>query len=92
MNKNEIGKERKISRRGFLPFLGGSLLIPLLGFGNSEIKDAEIDKNEGEDEYQTLLKPDGTTVKVKTSAVKKAKVVEKNISNKSLLNWLGKKF
>ena len=92
MNKNEIEKERKISRRGFLPFLGGSLLIPLLGFGNSEIKDAEIDKNEGEDEYQTLLKPDGTTVKVRTSAVKKAKVVEKNITNKSLLNWLGKKF
>lgn len=90
--KEPTGNEKPISRRGFLPILGGSLLIPLLGFGNSNNKDTEIDKNEGEDEYQTLLKPDGTTVKVKTSALRNAKVVKKNISNKSLLTWLGKKF
>jgi len=92
MKKSETEKEKQISRRSFLPFLGGSLLIPFLGFGSPVNKDAEIDKNEGEDEYQTLLKPDGTTVKVKTSALRKAKVVKKNISNKSLLTWLGKKF
>lgn len=85
-------KGNQISRRGFLPILGGSLLIPLLGFGNSVNKDIENNKDDVDDEYQTLLKPDGTTVKVKTSAIKKSKVLKKNISNKSLLNWLSKKF
>ena len=82
-------KEKQISRRGILPILGGSLLIPFLGFGNS-IGDEKksIDENE---EYQTLLKPDGTAVKVRVSALKKSKIIKKNISNHSLLNWLGRK-
>jgi hypothetical protein len=87
--KDESEKGRKISRRGILPLLGSGLLIPFLGFGNTdatEIKTAE------DEEYQTLLKPDGTTVKVKVSALKNSKVVKKNISNSSFLNWLDKKF
>ena len=86
--KKESSKGKQISRRGILPILGSSLLMPFLGFGNS-ITDETIDTQE--EEYQTLLKPDGTTVKVKVSALKKSKVVKKNISNKSFLNWLGKK-
>ncbi len=86
--KNRSGKGKKISRRGILPILGGSLLIPFLGFGNS-IDDEKIPTEENE-EYQTLLKPDGTTVKVKVSTLKKSKIVKKNISNNSLLKWLGK--
>lgn len=86
--ENKSSGERKISRRGILPILGGSLLLPLLGFGNTVIEEEAKPENE---EYQTLLKPDGTTVKVKVSAIKKAKIVEKNVSNKSFLNWLGKK-
>ena len=86
--KNNSIEERKISRRNILPILGGSLLLPLLGFGNTA---AEEVSNPEEEEYQTLLKPDGTTVKVKVSTIKKSKVVKKNISNKSFLNWLGKK-
>jgi len=86
--KNKSCEERKISRRSILPILGGGLLLPLLSFGNTPIEEVS---NSEEEEYQTLLKPDGTTVKVKISAIKKAKIVEKNVSNKSFLNWLGKK-
>ena len=85
-----MGEEKKsITRRGFLPILGGGLLLPLLGFSNSA---SEKDNCSGpEEEYQTLLKPDGTVVKVKVSSIKKAKVVKQNTSNTSLLKWLGKK-
>lgn len=85
--KKKFRKGKQISRRSVLPILGGSLLIPFLGFGNN--KSNIIDSSE--DEFQTLLKPDGTTVKVKVSTLNKSKVVKKNMSNKSLLNWLGKK-
>jgi len=87
--KNKSREEKQISRRGILPILGGGLLIPFLGFGNS----IDDDKNDITDdsEYQTLLKPDGTSVKVKVSTLKKSKVIKKNISNSSLLKWLGRK-
>ena len=88
--KNQSGKGKKISRRGILPLLGSGLLIPFLGFGKTE--DISIPSDTSDDEYQTLLKPDGTTVKVKVSALKKSKIVKKNISNSSFLNWLDKKF
>ena len=83
-------KEKQISRRGILPLLGGSLLIPFLGFGSSKA-DEKISITESEEEYQILLKPDGTAVKVKVSTLKKSKIIKKNISNNSLLNWLGRK-
>ncbi len=86
---NKTSKGKQISRRSILPILGSTLLIPFLGFGSSsdttEINDAN------EEEYQTLLKPDGTTVKVKTSTLKSSKVVKKSISNTSFLKWLNKK-
>ena len=89
--KNKSGKGKKISRRSILTILGGSLLLPFLGFGINSVSETEtiIDENES---YETLLKPDGTTVRVKTSTLKKAKVIKKNVSNKSLLHWIGKKF
>jgi hypothetical protein len=86
--KNKPSEESKISRRSILPILGGSLLLPFLSFGNTAIEDVS---NTDDEEYQTLLKPDGTTVKVKVSTIKKAKIVEKKVSNTSFLNWLGKK-
>ena len=70
-----------------MPLLGGSLLLPFLG--NSRPK--EHKKEEGDDAYETLLKPDGTTVRVKKSSLNKAKVVDKKMSNTSLLHWLGMK-
>jgi len=86
--KNKSRKGNKISRRGMLPLLGGGLLIPFLGFSNSDIDTNVIPE---EEEYTTLLKADGTAVKIKTSTLNKSKIVKKNISNKSFLNWLGKK-
>ncbi|WP_370477785.1 hypothetical protein [Tamlana flava] len=87
MNKKSV-KENQLSRRGFLPILGGSLLLPFLGMGSPVDKST---KTLGEEAYETLLKPDGTTVKVKVSTVKKSRIIEKDISNKSFLKWLGKK-
>ena len=84
--KDKSRKGTKISRRGMLPLLGGRLLIPFLGFSNSDTNSIREDE-----EYTTLLKADGTAVKVKTSTLNKSKIVKKNISNKSFLNWLGKK-
>ena len=84
--KDKSRKGTKISRRGMLPLLGGDLLIPFLGFSNSVTNSIPEDE-----EYTTLLKADGTAVKVKTSTLNKSKIVKKNISNKSFLNWLGKK-
>jgi len=88
--KDQSKNGKQISRRGILPLLGSGLLIPFLGFGKTDIVDetTQVDNNE---QYETLLKPDGTTVKVKVSALKNSKVIKKNISNNSFLNWLDKK-
>ncbi|MDX5584052.1 MAG: hypothetical protein QNK20_03850 [Aureibaculum sp.] len=85
--KDNTRKGKQISRRGILPIIGSTLLIPFLGFGNSTTQETVGP----EEEYQTLLKPDGTAVKVKVSTIKKSKVIKENVSNKSLLNWLGRK-
>ncbi|MDP3312405.1 hypothetical protein [Lutibacter sp.] len=86
--------QSNISRRGILPILGGSLLIPLIGFGQPvphSLLNSEEEEEEEEEEYQTLLKPDGTAVRVKKSVVNNAKIIEKNVSNQSFLTWLGRK-
>jgi hypothetical protein len=87
MNPNSK-KGPSISRRKIFPILGGSLLLPLFGFGNKKI---DTLKASNEEEYQTVLKPDGTSVKIKVSTLNNAKIIKKNISNKSFLNWLGRK-
>tara|TARA_R110000868_G_scaffold114364_2_gene306555 strand:- start:5421 stop:5711 length:291 start_codon:yes stop_codon:yes gene_type:complete len=89
---DKTGKGKPISRRGILPLLGSTLLIPFLGFGKEEVNETKDSDstNDNNDDYKILLRPDGTTVKVKTNAVKQANLVKKNISNKSFLNWLGK--
>lgn len=87
---NKTKKSNQISRRGILPLLGSTLLLPFLGFGKTSVHDEIIVPDENE-EYQTLLKPDGTAVRVKVSTVKNSKIIQKNISNESFLNWLGRK-
>jgi len=84
-------KETSISRRGILPILVGGLLLPFLGFGKSTTQETTLQKEKAGEEYQTLLKPDGTAVKVKVSTLKNAKIIKKNVSNQSLLSWLGRK-
>jgi hypothetical protein len=88
--ENKSKKGRTVSRRGILPLLGSTLLIPFLGFSKS-FPNANALSQENDDEYQTLLRPDGTTVKVKKSVIKNSKIVKQKVSNKSLLNWLGRK-
>jgi len=86
MKESNQNKKNQISRRGFLPIIGGGLLFPFLGFGKSK-KENTDDK----EEYQTLLRADGTAVRVKKSVLANSKIIEKNISNKSLLGWLKNK-
>ena len=88
--KNKSGKGKRISRRSILPILGGSLLLPFLGFGiNNDSETESI--TDGDESYQTLLKSDGTVVKVRVKTLEKSKVIKKKVSNKSLLKWLNKK-
>lgn len=87
--KDNSKKGTQLSRRGILPILGSALLLPFLGVGKPI--ETTLLNSEEDQEYQTLLKPDGTTVRVKVSTIKNAKVVEENVSNKSFSNWLGKK-
>ena len=79
-------KEDKIKkeRRKFLPILGTALLLPLLPVR------LRASEKEQEPEYKTLLKPDGTAVRVKSVGLQKSKIVRKEISNKELLAWLKK--
>ena len=74
----------EIERRRFLPILGTGLLLPLLPVR------LRASVEEEEPEYKTLLKPDGTPVRVKSKGLKNSKVVRKKISNKELLAWLKK--
>jgi len=84
-----MGKNKKskigINRRSFLPFLGAGFFLPFLGSAKA------VNGLVGEEsEYQTLITKDGRAVKVKKSAIKKSKVIDKGLSNKSLLKWLAK--
>lgn len=87
MENSSQNDKNGLSRRGFLPLLGSGLLLPLLGFGKPAATKIHTDDNE---EYHTLLRKDGTTVRVKKSVIANSKVVKTNISNKSLLQWLNK--
>lgn len=86
---NNKPKGKLFSRRGILPILGGSLLVPFIGAAQRDVETNELE--EKETEYKTLLRPDGTAVKVKVSTLENSKVVKKKISNKSFLSWIGKK-
>ncbi len=76
-------KHKSITRRGFMPLAGAGVFMPFLGHS----KPTKMDPKE-DDEFTTMLTPDGEVVKVKRSALKNVKVLEKNMSNISLLNWL----
>ena len=84
--KDHSKKGKQISRRGVLPILGSAFLLPLLGAAKP-IETTLLNA----DEYQTLLKPDGTTVRVKVETVNNSKVIQEKVSNESFLKWLGKK-
>ena len=77
--------QNKVSRRQLLGMLAGISFIPAIAKDKKPAELSNID-----DEFETLLKPDGTTVKVPKGAIKSAKVISNNVSNKSMLNWLKK--
>ncbi len=80
MSKNK--RSKPISRRGFL---GAGVLIPFLGVAHSA---PVVPQGKPEDEYTTMLTAKGDVVRVKKNALKNARIVEKKMSNKSLLDWL----
>lgn len=83
--KKKSSKNKGMGRRQVLPILGTGLLLPLLPVSAQEGKSKE------DEEYVTVLKSDGTAVRIKASKLKKSKVVRKNISNTELRQWLDKK-
>ncbi len=80
--------KKKLSRRRLIPLLAGSLILPFWGIGKSSSVKKNSKEAPQEEDFQTLLKPDGTAVKVPRKTVEKARVVKKHVSNKSLLSWL----
>lgn len=87
MDKNKKG----IPRRKLFPLMVGGLLAPYLGLGKTKDPIPAADEDLSEDGFQTLLKPDGSVVRVRKQALSDARVVEKKLSNSSLRAWLKKK-
>jgi hypothetical protein len=77
-------KNIPLSRRIFLGF---SLTTPFLPVAKSYAK-ATGDEQSIDDEFVTMLTSEGKAVKVRKEALKKAKVIDKKMSNQSLLSWL----
>jgi hypothetical protein len=82
--KKKSSNHKGMGRRQVLPILGTGLLLPLLPAS------AQTSRAEEDQEYVTLLKADGSAVRIKASKLKKSKVVRKNISNGELRQWLDK--
>lgn len=77
-------KSNPVSRR---KFLGASLTLPFLSVVAPLAAKPANEKME-DTEFTTMLTADGKAVKVRTSELKNAKVIEKKLSNQSLLSWL----
>lgn len=85
--KKEIKQTRKLGRNKFLTALGGLLLIPFV----SKAQAFEIKETTPEDEeYHILLRPDGTTVKVRKNNLKNSQTIKNSLNNKDLKSWLKK--
>lgn len=68
-------------------FLDAGLKLPFLGAAGH--LSAKPDSDNSDDvEFTTMLTADGKAVKVISSELKNATVIEEKLSNKSLLNWL----
>ncbi|WP_445382604.1 hypothetical protein [Robiginitalea sp. IMCC43444] len=88
MDNHSLDK-KGLKRRKLLPLIMGSFFLPYLGFGNGPNQETNTSPEDNEI-YDTFLKADGSIVKIKRKATRDAKVIQKKVSNKSLLNWLGK--
>lgn len=85
--KNNKKSDSRVKRGKFIASLGSLMLIPFIGRAQtSESKE----KEENNADYQILLKPDGTTVKVRRNKLEKSKKIQSNLSNSALKHWLKK--
>jgi len=87
--KNRNNTEMPITRRSLMALLMSGILVPYLGFGNNPAQSGKR-QQEDDERYQHFLKADGTVVRVKRKAARRARVLKKNVTNKSLLAWLNK--
>lgn len=74
----------QLSRKKFLRV---SLALPFLPVTKS-LAAGSVNTQKQDDEFVTMLTAEGKAVKVRKDAVKNAKVIEKKMSNQSLLSWL----
>ena len=79
-------KKSGMKRRKLLPFLSSLFFLPFI----SSAKTVTEIVDDVAPTYQTMLTKDGKAVQVRTRAVNDSKVVDKQLSNKSLLKWLKK--
>ena len=80
---NSKNKNNPLSRRRFL---GAGLTLPFLGVAVPLV--AESSEKEEDSEFVTMLTAEGKAVKVRKSELKNSKIIEKKMSNQSLLSWL----
>ena len=82
---NKKSKTKQYSRGRFLTLLGSISLLPLLS--NAKVIENIDPSNE---EYDILLKPDGSTVKVKRGVLNKSQTVKNKMDNPTMRKWLNK--
>ena len=87
--ENEPKTGKSFSRRRILTLVGSGVLLSCLGFGQGPQTD-RTESRVDDEEYDTFLKADGAVVRVKRKSSRRAKVLSKKLSNKTLLRWLGK--
>lgn len=85
MNNNSK-KTQKVSRGKFLTAFGSLLLIPFVSKAQLTQTNLEPEDND----YQVLLKPDGSTVKVRRKLVENAATVKSKMNNSTMFSWLKK--
>lgn len=89
MEKEDEKPKNKLARGRFLTVLGSALLLPFLS--RAQVLAIEDDTTDTDNEdYQILLKPDGSTVKVKVNHLKKSKTIKNGLTNSALKSWLNK--
>lgn len=75
---------KPVSRKIFLKI---SLALPFLPAAKS-LGAGPANEQKQADEFVTMLNAEGKAVRVRKDALKAAKVIEKEMSNQSLLSWL----
>lgn len=81
-----MDSSQKVTRSKFIAALCSIFSIPFI----SKASAPELDQDVESDDYEILLKQDGSTVKVKKNNLRKSKTIKKGMSNPTLKSWLKK--